>query len=433
MDANDRRARLNLLLSSNEQVDIWQDAWEPLQAQNRIANITEAVSKSPELIKVYGVSAWDAMKTTDGKIWGVPRNVELNHYPLWIRKDWLAKLNLKVPTTIEEYERVLEAFKREDPAGNGRTVPLLIDELPNSLLAGFTEGGSGVYRAPDGKIYPYFMDPGYKDMLAKLADWYSGSYLHPENFIFNTNQKIDLIRQGRAGSFLGWYSRITLNWEIMRSVVPEAEFVNIPLQGPKGYITTANSYPRYSFGTSGGTNAYVINSKTKDLDAVIRLFEWGNGNVSNYMTARYGFEGEGWTWTDKEKGIFHLTGQFSATGLEYAHLFLGPVMERFIMSADSPTKRHHEYLYNFQFDKDSGDFSTTKYPLDRGVHFDATALLAAAPNQADMQRILEEDTIAFITGKKLLTDYSSFIAAINRIGMDALSAELTKQFNAWKK
>ena len=36
------------------------------------------------------------------------------------RKDWLDKLNLEVPETLEEYEKVLTAFVENDPDGNGK-------------------------------------------------------------------------------------------------------------------------------------------------------------------------------------------------------------------------------------------------------------------------------------------------------------------------
>lgn len=44
---------------------------------------------------------------------------------LYIRRDWLNNLNLKVPNTMEEFYKTLKAFKTQDPNGNG--IP---DEIP---------------------------------------------------------------------------------------------------------------------------------------------------------------------------------------------------------------------------------------------------------------------------------------------------------------
>ena len=38
---------------------------------------------------------------------------------LWIRKDWLDKLGLDVPKTLDDVVEVARAFKNDDPDGNG--------------------------------------------------------------------------------------------------------------------------------------------------------------------------------------------------------------------------------------------------------------------------------------------------------------------------
>ena len=43
----------------------------------------------------------------------------------WLRTDWLDALNLEIPTTVEEYETVLRAFRNQDPNGND-----IKDEIP---------------------------------------------------------------------------------------------------------------------------------------------------------------------------------------------------------------------------------------------------------------------------------------------------------------
>ena len=45
-----------------------------------------------------------------------------------INKAWLDKLGMQVPTTRDELEDVLKAFKTEDPNGNGQA-----DEIPMNI------------------------------------------------------------------------------------------------------------------------------------------------------------------------------------------------------------------------------------------------------------------------------------------------------------
>ncbi|GAA2274274.1 ABC transporter substrate-binding protein [Glycomyces scopariae] len=73
----------------------------------------------------------------DGTIWGIPTWNDCYHcsYPskLWMNSAWLDNLGLEQPTTTEELRTVLEAFKNDDPNGNGEA-----DEIPLSAAGGAT-------------------------------------------------------------------------------------------------------------------------------------------------------------------------------------------------------------------------------------------------------------------------------------------------------
>ena len=47
---------------------------------------------------------------------------------MFINKTWLDKLGLQMPTTWDELENVLDAFKTQDPNGNGKA-----DEVPMNI------------------------------------------------------------------------------------------------------------------------------------------------------------------------------------------------------------------------------------------------------------------------------------------------------------
>lgn len=56
----------------------------------------------------------------DGAIYRIPGDVaEPACETLWIRQDWLDNLNLEIPKTLDELEKVLYAFTFDDPDGNG--------------------------------------------------------------------------------------------------------------------------------------------------------------------------------------------------------------------------------------------------------------------------------------------------------------------------
>src|SRR5919108_1037125 len=64
--------------------------------------------------------AWDST-IYDGKQYAVAHNIyDLNVWGLFYRKDYLDRVGLRVPETLDEYAEVLRAFTTKDPDGNGR-------------------------------------------------------------------------------------------------------------------------------------------------------------------------------------------------------------------------------------------------------------------------------------------------------------------------
>ena len=425
-DGTEMLNKLNLMLAAGDQVDFFTQNWEPFQAAGVLADLTAEVNKSPNLLSVFGDDL-GAMKTTDGKIWGIPRGASMVTAPVYIRQDWLTQAGLQVPKTLDDLDRVLETFARLDPAGNGRTIPLLVEGIPTGTLQGaFSENGDGVYVAPNGKVYPNFMDPGYRDMLVKLNEWYVKGWIDKESFIYNPNQIIDLIRANRAGVTMMWYSRVTLNEAELQKSVPTANYINVPLSGPKGFFQTQNSLTRYRFGATGGTNSYVVNRNCRDIAAVIRLLDWGF-TPENYVTTRYGLEGDAWRWVDKPKGVFEFIGTPPPFGDELA--ISKGLPEFWVRERVSANEKHTSYLT----DGTITNFTYVKIPTDAGLHFDTTPLLNAAPNMADMGRMVTEESIKFITGARPFSEYDRFLADLNQLGMERLSDEITRQYRAFGK
>lgn len=68
----------------------------------------------------------EAVTAQDGHIYVVPMMAAIKAARGWfLRYDWLDKLGLDVPETIDELYTVLKAFKTQDPNGNGKA-----DEIP---------------------------------------------------------------------------------------------------------------------------------------------------------------------------------------------------------------------------------------------------------------------------------------------------------------
>ena len=101
---------------------------------------------------------------------------------LLIRGDWLEELKLPVPETLEDWHKVLTAFKEEKgaeaPLMNGTKGTIAIDYLASAfgMRRGFYRDGSVVKYGPGGK--------GYREYLKLFHEWYE-EVLSDYNFICN--------------------------------------------------------------------------------------------------------------------------------------------------------------------------------------------------------------------------------------------------------
>ena len=169
----------------------------------------------------YGEGMLDGV-TFDGKIMAIPEtNIDDGPNLLWLRRDWMDKLGLESPKTIEDAEAIVKAFIEKDPGGNGegKTVGFVCDpELSGECGYSSEYLMDIVFAANDAYPKQWIEDengdvsygsvlPQAKDALAKLRSMYERNILD-QNFLLRTSvNNIELITKGLCGSFFGpWWA-----------------------------------------------------------------------------------------------------------------------------------------------------------------------------------------------------------------------------------
>ncbi len=164
----------------------------------------------------------------DGNIYAIPTINELTpttHDKLFINKTWLDNLGLEVPSTMEEFEAVLTAFKEQDANGNGNPN----DEIPFT----FRYSSTDLYNRQQGiqsmfgtfgqldDIYHFVVDDGkviytpttepYRQAIKWFHDLYSKGLIDKEVFTHDKNVYVSKIQDPNniVGVFLGWSSSAT--------------------------------------------------------------------------------------------------------------------------------------------------------------------------------------------------------------------------------
>lgn len=414
--------KLNILLASSEPLDLFLGSMSLHQAKGAVMPLNELLDKhGPNSKKLWPADwkgGWEALTTKDGKIWGLPINAPSTGSTVLLRDDWMKKLNLKMPTTIDELEAVLKEFKDKDPAGNGKTIPLLtnFNELNTSLAAGFMDVGYGNWVDTDGKVKPPVLNPGYKDFIAKMSDWYKKGYIYRESFSIDINAQIELVKQNRVAGAAHWHSRELGNQFALQATTPEAKYeVADQLRGPKGLISTMGG---------ASPTGWMISKNSKNPEAAMKYMNWLHSDIENYMLAYFGIEGKNWKWVDKSKLVYEKLNRDYLGDLIAATSFAYTIQFRDTSPQTAPAFEYYQkYLTNPKFGRKVALF-------DVEYKFDAKAISDAIPTLNDINRMIEQETIKFLMGARPLSEYDSFLQELNKAGLDkwiaAYTAEYTK-------
>ncbi|MCD9025801.1 extracellular solute-binding protein [Cohnella silvisoli] len=214
-----------------------------------------------------------AMK--DGKHYGIPLTYDpFGNAPLlYIREDWLKKLNLQQPKTIDDLEKVMDAFTNQDPDGNGKkdTYGLALATKYSLLGETFASTGwiFGAYgtvptywiKTADGSLQYGSIQPGAKEALSKLRSWYEKGYLDPEFASKDAGKEVELVTSGKAGIINGPYWLPIWPLPDLQKNVPGATMLPTMLpEGPEGK-------PGFN-GSDALLGVYLINKNAEHPEAI---------------------------------------------------------------------------------------------------------------------------------------------------------------------
>lgn len=159
-------------------------------------------------------NAGDSIPASDGKSYYIGYLVaqNVNHSGTWyINQEWLDKLGLEVPTTIDELTQVLRAFKDGDPNGNG-----VADEIPFSSstfnfgpetiwnqFASFGVPENYYFYCADeqGKVHFTGTMPGWRDCVEWLHTLYTEGLMDAEALTQDSNLWANKVNANQVGFF----------------------------------------------------------------------------------------------------------------------------------------------------------------------------------------------------------------------------------------
>ncbi|WP_072329483.1 MULTISPECIES: extracellular solute-binding protein [unclassified Paenibacillus] len=189
--------------------------------------------------------------SSGGKSYGLPRirPMEGGGSMPMLRKDWLDKLKLDVPVTMEDMYQVAKAFTQLDPDGNGKndtfgiTGHLEVDHMGslNWVEQVFT-GNTGKWKLIDGQLAPTVFDPGMREALIWMNRLYSEKLITPDFSIMKSTQARDELMAGKAGMLGSAMNPQWLFTEAIRKHTPQGDMLPVvSLTGPYGKFVDKQS------------------------------------------------------------------------------------------------------------------------------------------------------------------------------------------------
>ncbi|UVI33420.1 extracellular solute-binding protein [Paenibacillus spongiae] len=289
-------------ISSGEKYDLVQvdlPLLEVLYDQGVLTPLDDSIKGSKIIsdTSIFPENEWEQLKMSDGKIYGIFTKLQGGTMPT-VRKDWLDKLGLQEPKTLDEYYEVLKAFKEKDPDGNGKADTYGLSTAGLYDIQGFMSaaGVKAGYVTKDGKrTIPYATEaaiPIY-EWFAKL---YKEGILDP-NFATNDSGKMrDLFLTDRVGMVTYWDTWVGTFNNTRKQQDPNTTFEAkglLPVAGPDGKILMRRGEP----------NVWIIPVNSPDPKTAMEFIEFWSTEKGNVF-ATLGIEGHDYTVTD---GKYELT------------------------------------------------------------------------------------------------------------------------------
>jgi len=295
--------RLQASLAAGEQFDLiymTKEFMNVLVEQRALTPLTDRIESSAVLSNptVVPPEEWELVRAEAGEIYVVYNSGVSGTMPV-VRADWLEKLGLEVPRTLDDFYRVLRAFTEQDPDGDGRDDTYGLSTAGLYDLKGFMNAAgvkAGYVIDESGKrTIPYATEAAIP-----VYEWFARLYregiLDP-NFATNeTSDMRDLFLTDRVGIVTYWDAWVGQANNI-RQAEPGTDFRARGIPGAVGPDVKVML-------RRGDPSLWGIPVNAPNPDLAFRFLEFWNCEPGNILGS-LGIEGHDYIVT--EDGEYQLT------------------------------------------------------------------------------------------------------------------------------
>ncbi|MDF2651146.1 MAG: hypothetical protein K0Q73_6951, partial [Paenibacillus sp.] len=449
--------RIKLALSSDEELpDVLfiSDKEIPellgdLVESGKVMDLEEAFNKyAPPRIKEAYQKNSEVWKTVayKGKVWGIPQisDDKVGSPILWIRQDWLDRLGMRAPESVEELEKVLHAFTYNDPDGNGMQDTVGFALAGQNSLNGWMGDASllfGLYgdqpyqwnSKEDGTLAYGTAEPSVKQALAHLNRWYNQGYLNQDFGTHDEQEAVQLFIDGKAGiiSGPGWMG----GWPLgdMQRSVPGVLIKAVPYPaGPDGKVNKIGSQVSYG--------AYFFRKGFSHMDAIFAYIDQVYGVLIEDLNSDFaqGYA-EGYDYIKKDGQIVYdfpdstsIIANFFliTTGSTPPHVMQGESIESRVLRGKAETPYERKLV------------STTSRLYLEGLNVGGSQVTYSQSNKfvgpytdtmnlkwTMLKRLEKETMLKIVYGNIPVDEFDNFRQQWNDLGGE----DITREVNEWDR
>lgn len=418
---------INLMIASNKLPDIMENNWVTGYNGGAVKAIKERVildiapykEYAPALFKIFEENPeYDKMaKTDDGQYYGFPLIMGSPRLCISVgpavRMDWLRELGMDAPETIEDWEKMLTAFKEKD--GVKAPLSLKYDSLNQffNLL-----GASGKNYIKDGKVVYGPSQPEFKRAITIAADWFKKGLLDKNLASVDAKMLASQLIMGQTGASLV-AGGSGIGSYMASGVLEDPDFDLAGVKYPTFEKGEVNPWAPVSHPITGnGTAAITSQCKFPELAAKFLDYLYTD---EGYMFGNFGIEGKTYTMVDG-KPIYSELITNNPEGLGMAQA-LGMNVRAGTGTAFSCDPGYIDQYYNLPQQKAALDAWSQSVELGR-----KQTIPTIMPNSeeseeyanimAEVEKHKDQMVIRFIMGLESVEKFDDFVKDLNRLGLE---------------
>ena len=330
-----------------------------------------------------------------------------------IRQDWLDKLNLDVPQTYDELHDVLTSFKSEYNATmfisqNG-------SDGHQSLCAGYGVT-NGDFYVVDGVVKSPYLEDGYLEYLTMLNQWNSEGLFDPDFIAYDSddffNTHIEDATSGKNGVYY-------IDTDLIQNIPDGCDDPDCNVVAMQNVTKTPGETLHLGQQENRLLNKHwAISTACEDPDTLAKFCNYFFTEDGIILT-NYGVEGVSYVINDAgEYAYTDLILENPDLPVTFAmHFYTDtqciPYMN--IYGRDSFTLTDRQIAAQEVWQSDDIDFA---WNMPNYVALTADESTRYTTIASDLNTLVDENVVKFITGDRSLDEYPDFINDLKQMGID---------------